>query len=266
MDKFLDNNPVFTFSDIYEYFKDKNTKETVRQKVKMLLKKNQIKKIKAGLYYNVPKGKDYVGYQPDYYLVASKLDPGAILAYHSALELHGFAHSNFQTIYYQSKYYHKLVRLGSMEFRSIDLQKRKKVLEDIYTLGVEKVDRQGVKINVTSIERTFVDCLDRISYCGGWEELWNSYLKVYMFDYDMMLRYLKFLNKKILFSRAGYFLSRRADELYFSKNIKKIFKQFIPKRPIYFDINSKDNVNILNKEWNILIPEIINEMTLSTHV
>ena len=40
---------------------------------------------------------------------------------------------------------------------------------------METLDRQGLPIRVTGLERTLVDVLDRPALAGGWEEAWRSW-------------------------------------------------------------------------------------------
>jgi predicted transcriptional regulator of viral defense system len=40
--------------------------------------------------------------------------------------------------------------------------------------GVVRLDRSGMEVNVTSLERTMVDVLSRPDLSGDWEEIWRS--------------------------------------------------------------------------------------------
>ncbi len=105
----------------------------------------------------------------DPYLVAAKLAPDSVLAYHTALELHGNAYS----VHHQSLICtrHRVRPLSVNDHRYMALPPPKALRdrrqEDI---GVETVDRSGLDVRVTRLERTLVDVLDRPDLGGGWEE------------------------------------------------------------------------------------------------
>ena len=50
-----------------------------------------------------------------------------------------------------------------------------------------EVDRAGLAVRVTSLERTLVDVLDRTDLSGGWEEIWRSLEMVEFFDLDVVI-------------------------------------------------------------------------------
>jgi len=60
--------------------------------------------------------------------------------------------------------------------------------EDEEYFGIQNVDRMGLDIRVTSLERTLVDVLDRPGISGGWEEVWRSLEMVEYFNLDPGLR------------------------------------------------------------------------------
>ena len=67
------------------------------------------------------------------------------------------------------------------------------------------VDRQGLEIHVTSLERTVVDVLDRPNYGGGWEEIWRTAEHISILNMDKIIRYADLLNNATTIS--GFFVS-----------------------------------------------------------
>ena len=50
------------------------------------------------------------------------------------------------------------------------------------------IERLGVKIAVTTLERTFVDMLDRPHLSGSWEEIWKSFENIEYLDLNQVIR------------------------------------------------------------------------------
>jgi predicted transcriptional regulator of viral defense system len=84
------------------------------------------------------------------------------------------------------------------------LEKRKKIGTNLNT-----INRQGLDLQTTNIARTFVDVLDRIELCGGWEEVFRSVANIAIVNVDEVMEYCLMLNNACLIAKTGYFLSLR---------------------------------------------------------
>ena len=97
------------------------------------------------------------------YQVASAITDSSFVAYHAAMEYHGLGH----------QLYYDVVAGSEQSFNGFDFDEHHYAchLTRLAT-GIEHPvgDRH---VRVTSVERTIVDCIDRIDLCGGWEELVN---------------------------------------------------------------------------------------------
>ncbi|NLN02739.1 MAG: transcriptional regulator, partial [Lentisphaerae bacterium] len=90
--------PVFTLADLRhsldrEHSCNKRSREAL---VSYHLRHGHLIRIRRGLFAVVPPGADPESYPVDPYLVAAKSADDAVLAYHTALEVHGKAHSVFE--------------------------------------------------------------------------------------------------------------------------------------------------------------------------
>lgn len=116
--------------------------------------------------------------------MASKKVEGSVIAYGSALDLHGKPHTIQSRVVYLTK---KRV-MASFNFRNIKYQAVAipSVLKAAgqETFGVQSIDRLGQPVFVTSLERTLDDVLDRPYLCGSWEEIWLSLESIEYFDMD----------------------------------------------------------------------------------
>lgn len=83
---------------------------------------------------------------------------------------------------------------------------------------------QNAEIVVTDLERTVVDCIDRIDLAGGLEELVTALNGITHLDEQALLSYLKEYNKKFVYKKAGFLLSLLKKDL-LSQNFFDICKQ-----------------------------------------
>jgi hypothetical protein len=72
--------------------------------------------------------------------------------------------------------------------------------------GVLPQERQGVVIEVTTLERTLVDVLDRPDLAGGWEEVWRSLELVEFFEIGQAVDYALRLGNRTTNAKLGFFL------------------------------------------------------------
>ncbi|MGE4587682.1 MAG: hypothetical protein AB7D05_10110, partial [Mangrovibacterium sp.] len=93
--------------------------------------------------------------------IAGHITPSSYLSYHAALEYHGIAHQIFYELYVSSK-----ESFNNFDYEGIS-----------YTFCPSKSEIGVVTsitdslIRVTDLERTVVDCINRIDLSGGLEEL-----------------------------------------------------------------------------------------------
>lgn len=133
------------------------------------LELGRIHRIHRGLFATIPPGVPADDFSVDLYLLAGKITDDAILGNQSSLEAHGRAYSIFRRFTYLTKR-----NLGrSFQFQGVTYQgvSHPKALrhagqEELY---VEELDRAGLDIRVTNLERSFVDVrlIGRISLGAG---------------------------------------------------------------------------------------------------
>jgi predicted transcriptional regulator of viral defense system len=133
--KFFEANPVFTTEEFKEAFLDGRSLHTLHTQLKRYAKSGYIKAIRRGTYF--VKGPAGRATAPDEYLVASKLAEDAVLAYHTAFDVLGFAHSLYYRIYYLTKKRRSPMTLESLEIiplpQPVELARRSREM-----FGVEK--------------------------------------------------------------------------------------------------------------------------------
>jgi len=206
--------------------------------------------VRRGLYAFVRPGFSPETCPVDSYLVASKGVPGGILAYHSALELHGLAYSTFETIQMISTR-----TLHSWAFRGIEFRTIKTAHalgDEALTLGVQPMDRGGQDVSVTTPERTLVDVLDRPDLGGGWEEIWRSLEGLSVLSFGEIVAYTMRLANATTASRVGYFLEQHRDLLAVDEAVLVSLEKLRPAGVHYMDPREGGR---LAQRWNLIVPE-----------
>ncbi len=192
---------------------------------------------------------------PDPYLIASRMTPDATLAYHSALELHGRAYSVHHQTVIISRHRLRPWSFQGVAYRSVAPPK---ALRDRgqELAGVETVDRVGLDVRVTSLERTLVDVLDRPDLGGGWEEIWISLESVEFFDLDAVLDYTLLLDNQTTAAKVGYFLEEHREPLLVDDAILETLRRHRPSKPHYIDRGIRQRCRLV-AGWNLVVPEVL---------
>lgn len=120
--------------------------------------------------------------------------------------------------------------------------------------GVEALERQGLQMRVTSLERTLVDVLDRPSLCGGWEEVWRSLESVEYFKLDLVVEYVRLLHKLTTAAKVGFYLEQHKDALMVDRRYLDELRKLTPRQPHYLERNKRSGGRLL-PEWNLIVPE-----------
>lgn len=216
-------------------------------------------RVRRGLYAVVPPGATPETASVDPYLLASKLAPDAVLAYHTALELHGHAYSSFERYYFLTQTAARPMRFRSLWFQPVRVPH---ALREAHkeNFGVKPVDRQGHDVPVTTLERTLVDVLDRPDLAGGWEEVWRSLESVAYFDLDQVVRYATLFDRATTSAKVGMFLESHAKKLMVEPSHLEALRKLRPKAPHYVDRRS-DRGHRFVREWNLVVPTELAEKT-----
>jgi predicted transcriptional regulator of viral defense system len=246
--EFFAKTPVFT----REEFARAISSVAARAAEKLLayhLQAKHIVRVRRGLYASVPLGSDPETYPVDSYLLASRMVPDAVIAYHSALEFYGRAYSVHNALVFLTEHATRSQTFRNVRFTPV---KSPKKLRD-KNLGVVAVEHLGLQINVTSRERTLVDVLDRPKISGGLEEVWRS---LEMFDYfalDNVVEYAMALKNATTVSTVGFFLEQHREALNVDDVVLKKLKKRCPKKPHYL-VRNRSEESAFFKEWNLLVP------------
>ena len=207
---------------------------------------------KAGLVYQIRRDlycmKNPVGNIPaaHKFEIACRISNSTFLSYHSALEFHGLGHQIFNVVMVADK-----AAFRSFSFDECDYQ------SNITRIGMNGVITSWINPNVrvTDLERTFVDCIDRVGRAGGAEELFHCFEGLYKMDFLKIERYLNIYNKVCLYKKVGYVAERLKDQIDvpadFVEKCREIGKATVS------NFSATEKCDVFIKEWNLYIPKII---------
>lgn len=238
----------------------KTKKEGLRTLLQYHTRKSHILPIRRHVYSVVARGAtvEEAPYATDHLLLASKLTTGAVIAYVSALDYYGCLHSaHFDVVYLggindtnpsQSRF-----EYGGCTYRCTltpAALKQKKAVDFEVCKGV----RSGQTVWVTSLERAFVDVLDRPELMAyDWEEIARSLEKVYLSRPSALIEYLKLLDSRTTASRVGFFLERNQKQYGIPQEVIDQVQELSAKRTVHLDPRNKQK-SILSKKWNLMVP------------
>lgn len=249
---FFAAHPVFSRDEFVLFLKQRGAAsvETANFHLKRYLAAGRIGRIKRGVYFSAGLGEKADRTSLDFLLVASRLAPDAVLAYHTALEAHGYAQSLFERLYFLTTSKTKPVTFRQRHFvpvlPSATLRRKKKAL----TLSTE-VERRGLSCRVTTVERTLVDVLDRPDLAGGFEEVWRSLSSVPLFDLNVVVDYVRLCGQATLAAKVGFFLERHQAALGVPRTVLERLRRMRPKQPHYLDRKLGGR---MAPGWNLMVP------------
>jgi predicted transcriptional regulator of viral defense system len=258
LQEFFNKRPVFTHEEFVAFFNSKESR-SMRTKEALLgyyTRNGRLLHVKRGLYAVVPTGADLKAFPVDPFLLAGKMTEDAVLAYHTALQFYGKAHSVHENFYYLTNTFPRPMTFRGYRFRGVRFPKKLGTEKRLF--GVNAEDRSGVSVRVTSLERTMVDVLDRPDLGGGWEEIWRSLESVEFFNLDKVSEYALLLKNSTTAAKVGFFLEQHRDTLMVSDPHLDSLCSLRPQKPHYMMRTSRKPGRLV-ANWNLVVPvEILN--------
>jgi len=225
-----------------------------RKYVDRLIKMDKLQPIRKELYAVLSPFEKPEKHEIDKLLIASKIRRKYYLGFHTALEYYGCANSVFNESYMcvQAKDRFNPFHYKRFSFKPV-------FVKDITSEIVEKHYHQTL-LKVSSKERTFIECVDRIWYAGGWEECIKSLEGLSGLNYEKLLILILKQGRKSLNRRLGYVLEllKKRSPFYEHLNEKLLDKIADQTKgsPQYLIHGERGP---LNKRWNLYISEDFEE-------
>jgi len=217
------------------------------------LKAGNIRRIARGVFASVPKHADPATWSVDRFLAASKLRKGGVIGYHSALELHGYAYSEGYDVQVIAAGQPLTLQAAGFACRFV------RPPRGLATEGaIEAVDRLGVFVPVTTLERTLADLFDRPDLAGGGEELLNSLDLVPRVDPAALLAQVSAIGNATAAALCGWWLERAQPVLRIPEAAVDSFRALAPRQPRYA-LGSRPGEARLAPGWRIFLPPELTE-------
>ncbi len=211
------------------------------------IKKGLVKRVRRNLYCAVHLENREAA--ADRYLIGSKINESAYLAYHSAFELHGLSHQVGFVVYVASE-----SKISDFVYEGVSY---KYVGRGIGS-GVTNY-RLNSTIKLTDLERTVVDSIDRPDYCGGLYEL-DEILKICpVLDETKLLAYLEMYNKKVLYKKVGYFFERHQESLGIKEDLLSLMEKRTGNMKKYLSEEALNGDGVFVKRWGLIVPRTLQE-------
>jgi predicted transcriptional regulator of viral defense system len=225
-----------------------------RKYVKRLVESGKLEAIRKGLYAVLSPLERTEKYEPDKLLIASKIRKNYYLGFHSALEYYGCAYSAFNQAHVcvQARDRFDPFKYKRFTFKPV-------FVRDVKSHVVEKPYESSL-LKVSSKERTFIECIDRVEYAGGWEECTKSLENLSGINFEKLVNLTLSQKRKSLLARAGYMLELLKNRSPFYEHVNDSLLSRVTSelkgQPQYMTRGKKGS---LNKRWNLYIPDDLEE-------
>ncbi len=253
LQELVSQHPVLTLGELGAWLDQKHSRNP-RSREALLsyhLRQGRLLRVRRGLYAVVAPGSTPETSPVDPYLVAAKSAADSVLAYHTALEVHGKAHSVFERFFFQSSKPLRPTTFRTYRFECVLFSKTLRQAGQQH-FATKTLERSGVELRVASLERTLVDLLDRPDLGGGWEEIWRSLESVEYFDLDQVLAYVRLLGNRTTAAKVGYYLQQHATALMVEDRHLDPLRQLRPQQPHYLERGRRGK---LVRDWNLVVPQ-----------
>jgi predicted transcriptional regulator of viral defense system len=249
---FLSAHPVFTRAEFAAAFGHPASAANVTSLLRHHLRAGNIKRVSREVFAAVPAHLAAERMVIDRFAAASKLRSDGVLGFHSALELHGIAYSEFNEVQLISAGRTECVdlRFGACRFVTPPKALAGAGKADYLTLTM---DRQGVAVRVTAIERTIVDVLHRSDIAGGVEEVLKSLDLVRYLDPAKVADYIELLDNRSLASVSGWWLEKRRGVLGVTNDVLARLRARLP-RSKHYALGAEPGHAVLVEPWRVLLP------------
>lgn len=243
---YLEDHHVFSLEDFRAELGEGRTAYNLLVRA---TKKGLVDRVRQGVY--VSRSGRFSQEEPDPYLVAAAVSPDAVMVYHSALEVHGLAHSPSRRVQYSTKKATASFAYRDFEYRRYAPPKTAEA-DSLSVQSTTLVRRPDGVVRVTTRERTLVDCLNRTDLAGGLEEALRSLAGVPYVDASNVLAYLKELASATAVARTGWFLEQRAREWYVSDDALQQMREMLGKGPYY--LSRANQAGTWVPGWRLYLP------------
>jgi len=231
---------IFHKKDVAAFIKDPNAAKEILRRYR---KQGLISQVRRDLYVvtDLATKASLAGK----FEIAGQITPSSSLSYHAALEYHGLSHQVFYVLYVSSRETFKDFDYDGITYIFCPLKSEAGIVCPVTDSFVR----------VTDLERTVIDCINRIDLSGGLEELIQSFAIITYIDERKLLEYLQCFDKQFLYQKTGFILSYFQKEMKLSDTFIELCKSKIGKSTRYLTDTQESDAYF--KDWKLIAPQNI---------
>ena len=231
---------IFHKKDVVAFIKDENAVKEILRRYK---KQGFISQVRRNLY--VATDLATKANITNKFEIAGHITSSSYLAYHAALEYHGLAHQVFYRLYVSS----------NEVFRNFDYDGISYIFcQSKSDIGIVSPVTDSF-VRVTDLERTVLDCINRIDLSGGLEEMVNCFAIITYINERKLLDYLNCFDKQFLYQKTGFILGYFQKEMKLSNIFFEHCKSKIGNSTRYLTNTQESNTYF--KKWKLCAPQNI---------
>jgi len=249
---FFSATPVFRRDEFAAAFGRRTGDRAITDLLRYHLRAGNIRRIARGVFAATSPGTDR-------FLAASRLRIGAVVAYRSALELHGHGppSTGANEVQLISPGEPGLVETVDFACRFVSPPRH-----HLLGAGLTTVDRQGLPVSVTTLERTLADVFDRYDLAGGALDLFRS-LDVIVegeapLDIEALVDFARQLNNASAAAALGYWLDRERNRFGVKSAAVLDLHALAPRQPRYA-LGATPGHGLAATGWNVILPAAVIE-------
>jgi predicted transcriptional regulator of viral defense system len=247
---------LFTTADVDRYLQrwDERSRRSRDRLRASLCASGTLVRVRRGLYATATPD----GQTPDAYQLAGWLAPDAILGFKTALEVRGvLPGSAFRCVYFT-----RLASAGpGPVWHGAVLQPVSHPTALIRNGGpfveTELLHRDGSEpVRVSTIERAFVDILERPRITGGWPDVIEVTGRIPMLDLDRVVSYVERLDNATTAAKVGWILERHQEQFGVDGATLSRIERLRPRGPHYLSRTERQSGRYISR-WNLVVPRTV---------
>jgi len=192
---------IFTFEDATKAYGSSG--QRLRELLSTLVKRGWLQRVEKGKYLILPFEAGREGEWTEHeFIIASYLIEPYYIGFRSALNYYGYTEQVSRTVFIASirRKLKSSLEISGVTYRFVSMSERK-------FFGAKQTSIDGYQVNISEPEKTIVDCLDRLRYCGGISEvakaLWYGRDEL---DFTKMAEYSRRNGNRAASQRLGYLM------------------------------------------------------------
>ena len=112
-------------------------------------------------------------------------------------------------------------------------------------------------VRVTDLERTLLDCFDRVDRAGGIEKLQHCLENVVTLNEEKLVTYLEYYDKAFLYQKTGFLLERIKEQTHISDSFLELCREKGTKS-VKWLTNNDESDTFVNR-WRLYVPQVLTE-------